>query len=203
MDLRNNLIIAQRFLPEKIRQTYWDDWKNRYAALARGKTSELEIQKAIWSARLWRLRDSFFGRQCLDESALETIFQFRHQSTLIGQWARRNSVWRVVLADFSKNIYSAYNAANSCGLQLRCIADDNNAFNNWEYRGLPVVPTHQAFEGGGIDGVILTNINPAQIDARHQHLTRVFHGPVLKLWQPPREATQSEIQPEERRADAA
>jgi GT2 family glycosyltransferase len=203
LDLRNNLIIAQRFLPEKYRQAYWDDWKQRYTALAEKKTSRLEIQKAIWSARFWRLRDAFFGRQALDESAMENIFQFRHQAALIGDWARQNSVWRVVLADFGKNIYAAYNAANSCGLQLRCIADDNPAFSNFEYRGLPVVPTHDAFEGGGIDGVILTNINPAQIDARADHLTKIFSGPVLKLRQPQAQLTDSESQSQLPRADAA
>jgi GT2 family glycosyltransferase len=203
LDLRNNLIIAQRFLPEKFRQIYWNDWKHRYAALASKKTSRVEIQKAILSAWAWRLRDAFFGRPTLDDAAMENIFQFRQQANLIGQWARRNSVWRVVLADFSKNIYSAYNAAACCGLQLRCIADDNAAFEGVEYRGLPVVRTHEAFEGGGIDGVILTNINPAQVDARALHLSRVFHGPVLRLWQASRDATQAEIVADERRADAA
>jgi GT2 family glycosyltransferase len=192
LDLRNNLIIAQRFLPQKYRRIYWEDWRNRYASLARkSEASPLQIFRAIWSARLWKLRDGFLGRTTLEEAALEEIFQFRHQSALIGQWAVKHKVWRVILADFGKNIWSAYNAAMSCGLQLRCIADDNSAFDGFEYRGLPVVPTHQAFEGGHIDGVILTNINPAQIEARAEHLRRVFHGPVLKLWQPERDTTQS------------
>ena len=204
LDLRNNLIIAQRFLPEKLRHIYWQDWRQRYTALARGKATIFDIAKAVAGARLWSLRDSFFGRQELNEAALENIFHFRAQSALIGDWARRHSVWRVVLADFSKNIYSAYNAATCCGLQLRCIADDNPAYEGIEYRGLPIAPTHKAFEGGGIDGVVLTNINPAQIDARYQILNQIFPGPVLRLWQPPKEATQVKLIPTpEPRADAA
>jgi GT2 family glycosyltransferase len=204
LDLRNNLIIAQRFLPEKLRRIYWDDWRQRYTALARGKASSLEIFQALNSARIWSLRDQFSGRPELEESALENIFQFRRQAALIGDWARRNSVWRVVLGDFSKNIFAAYNAARGCGLQIRCIADDNPAFEDIEYRGLPIVETHKAFEGGGIDGVILTNINPAQIDARYQILNQIFPGPVLRLWRPPQEATQVEFNAKpEPRADAA
>jgi GT2 family glycosyltransferase len=190
LDLRNNLIVAQRYLPAMLRKIYWHDWRLRYAALARGDAKWHEIQKALLSARLWRLREWIAGRPPLNDAALENIFQFRRQATAIGDWARRHSVWRVVLADFGKNIWPAYNACRSSGLQLRCIADDNPAFDGIEYRGLPIVPVRKAFEGGGIDGVILTNINPAQIDARLKTIGQHFPGPVLRLWSPPRTATQ-------------
>jgi len=193
LDLRNNLIIAQRFLPAKLRKIYWQDWRLRYQALARGHAKWHEIQKALLSARLWRLRQSLTGRSPLDDAALENIFHFRRQAAAIGDWARRCSVWRVVLADFSKNIWPAYNAARSSGLQLRCIADDNPAFDGVEYRGLPIVSVRNAFEGGGIDGVIITNINPAQIELRLKTIRRHFPGPVLRLWHRPRTATQVQV----------
>jgi GT2 family glycosyltransferase len=197
MDLRNNLIIAQRFLPNKLRQIYWDDWKLRYHALADGKASNLQIRKAWASAKAWSIRESILrGRLPLGEEALENIFAFRRQSEIVGQWARKHSAWRIVLADFGKNIWAAYNACRASGIQLRCVADDNPAFDGLDYRGLPILPTHKAFEGGSIDGVVIANLNPAQIDAREKTIRQVFGGPVLKLWTPPRAATQ--VRPEVR-----
>jgi GT2 family glycosyltransferase len=197
MDLRNNLIIAQRFLPNKLRQIYWEDWKLRYHALADGKASNLQIRKTLASAKAWSIGEAILRRRLpLGEEALENIFAFRKQSEIVGQWARKHSAWRVVLADFGKNIWAAYNACRASGIQLRCVADDNPAFDGLEYRGLPIVNTHRAFEGGSIDGVVIANLNPAQIDAREKTIRQVFGGPVLKLWSPPRVATQ--VRPEVR-----
>jgi GT2 family glycosyltransferase len=191
LDLRNNLIIAQRFLPAKFRKIYWQDWRQRYEALARQAKSRKAIFKAIASARAWGLKESVRGRLPLSEDNLEQVFGFNQQSQAVGEWARRNSVWRVVLADFGKNIWATYNACRASGLQLRCIADENPAFENLEYRGLPIVPARRAFEGGGIDGVVVANINPAQVDARAQTIGRYFSGPILRLWQAPLSATQT------------
>jgi hypothetical protein len=71
------------------------------------------------------------------------------------------------------------------------VADENPAFDGLEYRGLPIVPYRRAFEGGGIDGVVITNVNPAQVDAQAAAIRRAFKGPILKLWEPSRLATQA------------
>ena len=184
MDLRNNLIIAQRFLPENLAPIYWDDWRLRYEALARHFGHRRAAVKALWSARLWAARDSFTGRRLeLDEGAMENIFHIRRQAKLVGDWSRRNSVWRVAIADFGKNIWATYNACHSSGLQLRCVVDENAAFSDLKYRGLPILPASQAFYGGGIDGVVVANINPAQVEHREKTISKLFKGPVLKLWE--------------------
>jgi GT2 family glycosyltransferase len=187
MDLRNNLIIAQRFLPGDLRRVYWEDWQQRYAAMARHGGNRAAARKAMRSAWLWRWRDMLGGgRMALPPAALESIFGFRRQSAKIGAWSRRANVWRVVLAGFSKNMWATYNACLSSGLQLRCVADENPAFEGLEYHGLPIVPNRRAFEGGGIDGVVVTNVNPAQVDAQAAAVRRAFKGPVLTLVEPGR-----------------
>jgi GT2 family glycosyltransferase len=205
MDLRNNLIIAQRFLPNKLRRIYWEDWKLRYHALADGKASNMQIRKAIASAKAWSIREAILRRRLpLGVEALENIFSFRQQADTVGKWARKHSAWRVVLADFGKNIWATYNACRASGLQLRCVADENPAFDGLDYRGLPILPMHKAFEGGSIDGVVIANLNPVQVEARERSIRQVFGGPVLKLWTPPRMATN--VRPEIRadvRAHAA
>jgi GT2 family glycosyltransferase len=192
MDLRNNLIIAQRFLPDHLRPIYWDDWRLRYEALARHFGHNRAAVKALWSGRAWAVREAFNGsRLPLDERALENIFAIRHQAKLIGDWSRRNSVWRVAIADFGKNIWATYNACHASGLQLRCVVDENPAFSELKYRGLPILLAADAFNGGGIDGVVVANINPAQVEQRAKTISKLFKGPVLKLWQPPRLAAQA------------
>jgi hypothetical protein len=189
IELRDNLVVAQRFLPVPLNRIYWQDLRMRYEALAKHAGGIGHIRWGLWSARLRQMYEGISGRNPLGEEALENILGIRRQATLVGDWARRNSVWRVVLADFVDNMWATYNACRGSGLQLRCIADENAAFDGLEYRGLPIVSAAQAFEGGGIDGVVIANTNPAQIDARMKAIRRSFKGPILKLWEPPRLAT--------------
>ena len=150
---------------------------------------------AQWSARggaqgdalgvVVALRDRVLGgRMPLPPAAIDSIFRFREQSAKIGAWARRENVWRVVLAGFSKNMWASFNGCLSSGLQLRCVADENPAFDGLAYRGLPIVPNRRAFEGGGIDGVVVTTVNPAQVEAHAAAVRRTFKGPILKLVEP-------------------
>ena len=52
-----------------------------------------------------------------------------------------------------------------------------------KYRGVPVLdaPTAFALEP---DGVVVSNVNPAQIDRAVERAMRRFAGPVLRLWEP-------------------
>ncbi|MDP9173750.1 MAG: glycosyltransferase [Planctomycetota bacterium] len=190
IELRNWLIVAQRFLPHPLRRIYWQDFRLRYEALARHGGGIGDIEWGIWGARMWSARDALFGRMELSEEAIENVFGLRQAAIKVGDWARRNSTWRVVLADFGENMWATYNACRASGLQLRCIADENSAFDGLEYRGLPIVSAHRAFEGGGIDGVVIANMNPAEIEMRVKAIRRSFKGPILRLWEPPRLATQ-------------
>jgi GT2 family glycosyltransferase len=193
-ELRNNLIVAQRHFPDNLRTIYWDDWRLLYESQARFYGHGKAAMKAIWLARTWAAREAFAGgRLPLGNDAVESIFQIRQQARLVGEWARRNSVWRVAIADFGKNIWATYNACHASGLQLRCVADECPAFEGLQYRGLPIIPAHDAFAGGGIDGVVVSNLNPSQATNRAQSLCRLFKGPVLRLWAPPRLAAQTRV----------
>jgi hypothetical protein len=141
---------------------------------------------------LQSVRQIIFHPDPVGHDVLEAVFAFRTQATMIGAWARRGSVWRVVLADFTDNVWATYNACRSTGLQMRCLADNNPAFENLSYRDLPIVPANRAFEGGGIDGVILTSSEPSRIESNFKSLRNYFHGPILRLHQTPRQATHAQ-----------
>ncbi|MGD0462362.1 MAG: glycosyltransferase [Tepidisphaeraceae bacterium] len=187
--IRDHLIVASRRLPARLARIYWHDWWMREKALAAHAGHSRAAWAGYFSACLARLAQLYTAPQPISRQAIEDVFEYRRHAAMVGDWARRNSVWRVVLADFSENIWATYNACRSTGLQMRCIADSNPALAKLVYRGLPIVPANRAFEGGGIDGVIITHSDPAQIEANFKILRNHFHGPILRLTQTPRVAT--------------
>jgi GT2 family glycosyltransferase len=190
--IRDQLTIASRYLPSRLAGIYWHDWCMRYKALAAHGGHGRAAWAGMLFARLRRLMQIFTAPQPVSREAIEAVFEFRRHARMVGDWARRNSVWRVVLADFGDNIWATYDACRSTGLQLRCIMDNNPAFEKLAYRDLPIVPANRAFEGGGIDGVIITTSDPARIETQVKILRNHFHGPILRLSQTPRQATRAQ-----------
>jgi hypothetical protein len=189
IDIANQLAIAHWYLPPKLARIYWDDWALRLKALGKGAG-----QWALLRARMNSIKQMLAAPDPVSHEVVESVFGFREHATAIGEWARRESVWRVILADFGDNLWATYNACRSSGLQMRCVADNNSAFQDLAYRDLPIVHASRAFEGGGIDGVIVTDSEPGQIDATYKSIRSHFHGPILRLWQTPRPATHLEAQ---------
>jgi len=186
------LAVARKFLPENLAQIYWEDWCARYKALAAHAGQKKARLGAPLLAKWIALRQPLASQEPVPASVVESVLNLRRHAAVIGDWARRSSVWRVILADFSDNIWATYNACRSNGLQMRCIADNHPAFADMKYRDLPIAPANRAFEGGGIDGVILTTTDPIRIETNFKSLRNYFHGPILRLCQGPREATHAQ-----------
>jgi hypothetical protein len=191
-EIADLLGIARRFLPENLSQIYWQDWAKKYKALASHAGQKTAGQLAPILDKWNSLRRAVPPPDPVSSEVTETVFGLRRHAAAIGDWARRGSVWRVILADFSDNLWAAYNACRSTGLQMRCLADNNPAYQNLAYRDLPIVPPNRAFEGGGIDGVILTTTDPAKLESNFKSLRHHFHGPILRLHQPSKEATHAQ-----------
>jgi GT2 family glycosyltransferase len=183
MDLRNNLILVERFLPKPLRHAYRHDWVRRYSALARHAGHADAAKTAMFEALVWARRERLVGRQTLDDATAETIFQLRAQTDAVAGWRDRHHVKRVAVADFSKNVYATDRACRSAGLDVVAVADDREAFAGMRYRGVPVLNSADAL-GRGVDGVVVSNVNPAQMDARARQVRERFAGPVLTLWEP-------------------
>ncbi|MFT3788431.1 MAG: glycosyltransferase [Tepidisphaeraceae bacterium] len=181
MDLRNNLIVVERFLPKRLREAYRADFTQRYAAMARQGGEMRAVKQALREARLWRVRERL-KRQTLNDDALEHALGLEAQSAEVARWSRETGVRNVVIADFSKNLYATMHACQECGLHVFAIADDHPAFRNLGYRGTPVLPVADA-TALHPDGIVLSNVNPAQVDAKAKALRASFAGPVLTLWQ--------------------
>jgi GT2 family glycosyltransferase len=182
MDLRNNLILVERYLPARLRRIYREEFTQRYTAIARHAGCARAAAWAKWEAKAWRLREAATGRQTLSPHTIEDVFQLESQAEAISIWARQNHIERVAIADFSKNLYATFDGCRRAGLEVAAIADNGEAFAGQWYRGVPVLPDSEAYSG--IDGVVISNINPAQVDQSMERASRLFPGSILRLWQP-------------------
>ncbi len=178
-DLRNNLILIERYLPGEYRDAYRQDWIQRYSIFARADHCRLSVLSARIDGWLWRIRESISGRNTLKSQAFESIFSHQQQIERIESWSKINMIRRVIIADYSKNIFATWNACRHCGLHILGIYDPNPAFKESRYRGLPINSSITS----AADGVVLSNVNPAQIDGRYSDIIRQYDKPVLRLWE--------------------
>lgn len=183
MDLRNNLILVERYLPKPLRRQYRHDWVRRYSALARQDGEQAAAKTGLYEALVWARRERAVGRQTLDERTLEEIFATQAQADAVAGWKREHAVRRVALADFSKNVYATYAACRAAGIEIAALLDDRPAFAAMAYRGLPIVG-YAALSDLKVDGVVVSNTNPTQVDARAAQARQASDVPVLTLWRP-------------------
>jgi len=185
MDLRNNLLLLDLYLPQAIRAGYRRDWIDRYVALARQDGHLEDARNAIAEARLMLARRE---RKPLRAETVEAVLQPRQQEDAVRRWAQSRNVRQVVIADYSKNLRASFDACVKAGLKVIAIADNNPAFAGKSYRGTPIVPdAHTEITGwqtSSAGGIVLSNVNPAQVDRRLASLSAWFSGPILRLWHP-------------------
>jgi len=123
------------------------------------------------------------GRHVLDAALIEVFLQHRHQLQAIRQWSQAMQIKRVVIAQFTKNLYATWRACSLAGLDVLGITDDHPAYAGMSYRNVPIIDSTNA-AAMQPDGVILSNTNPAQVMQCAAQLRHRFGLPVLQLWQP-------------------
>jgi GT2 family glycosyltransferase len=183
MDLRNNLILVERFLPRDLRRAYRRDWIRRYSAFAIHDGHRDAATQALAEARVWARREQRVGRRTLSAGVIESIFGIEAQTRAVQTWSKDNRVKRVAIADFSKNVFATYRACRHAGIQVVAITDHRPALRDGRYRAAPILEPCD-LDGLGVNGVVVSNINPAQIDRVTALVRKSFTGPVLRLWQP-------------------
>lgn len=183
MDLRNNLILCERYLPRPLRHAYRGDWMRRYALLALHDGHTAAASTAVKEARIWARRELAVGRKTLSAEAVESIFQARAQHDAVAAWAKALNLREVCIADWGKNMFATWRACVSAGLRVHAVLDNNPAFAGARYRNVPVRGDGQV-KPGAFDGILISTVNPSQVDERAAELESKFRVPVLRLWQP-------------------
>lgn len=203
MDLRNNLILTSRYLPAELRRMYAADWTQRYAALAAHAKMSRVAKSAKREARLWEWRTAFAGRRVLDDMALESMLELEAQATLVDAFTRLHHLRDVVIADLGKNIHATWQACQRSGLRVKAIAENHPAFSSLTYRGV-AVRTDAVAMSTDPEAIIVSNINPAQVERRVDALREQYKVPVLALWKPRTlSAPARDTKPQETMRDAA
>lgn len=183
LDMRNNLIVAERYFPSPLRAAYRADWSHRYALLARHAGNGWASRHGYLQGRWWGLKEAYRGRQTLEPAALEAVLNLDEQAEAVADWAHRSAVRRVLIADYSKNLYATYRACRAAGLEVATIIDNHAAYRGQAYRGIPIVDDEHA-PRSGVDGIVVSNVNPAQVERRRAAIASRFDLPTLTLWQP-------------------
>ena len=190
-DIRNNLRVVARYLPDPCYLVYRQDWRQRYGWLAerdgqrgayrRGLRAGL-IRGALerWTHRKWRL----------NPDTLERFFAWNSIRAGLVE-LRRQGVQRVLLADLGKNVYPFHAGARAAGLEVPAIADDRFAAPGRCYRGTPILPVEEALTEP-VDAVVVANTSWVHAVPTRERFRTLSDVPVHDWFGRPAEADSGE-----------
>lgn len=183
--LLGDLLLAERFLPADVRRAYRSDWLRRgvLAARAAGATLQ-ELAETLVRARHAAAEERASGRpMAIEAETLEAVFQWEQHCIAITNWVQSEGIQRVALADRGANLFAAWRACRRLGLQVVAVLEDRPGLASCRYRGIPVLGSDQ-LPTGTVDGIIVSETNPARIAWRAETLAREMHLPVLHFGRP-------------------
>jgi len=138
LDVRNNLVVAARYLPRRWHSVYRRDWLNRYRWLAKRDGHMAAYCRGIVAGRLRGAADRWAYRpRRLQGIDLERFFRWAEVERRMAD-LRANGVEAVVFAGLGKNLYPFYRAAGAAGMAVAAVGDDQFAAPRRRYRGIPI-----------------------------------------------------------------
>ena len=186
-DVRNNLRVVARYLPDEYAAVYREDWLLRYRWLAErldraartdhagpsvGDDADDHLaayeRGAADGRQLAEIERPQFRNRRLAAAQLEAVFQWNEIEIRLLRLAEEG-VRRVALADFGKNVYAFVHGTRRAGLQIAAIADDTWAAPGRTYRGVPIVPSAEAL-GGCPDAIVISNTSYVHAQRRVESL---------------------------------
>jgi glycosyltransferase involved in cell wall biosynthesis len=203
LDVRNNLFLLARYLPDPLCHHLAADWLDRYfrIALRRDKTAAAGAGGGGQSHKKAFLRGAAEGlahwshqrdhhRHLLSPQALERLFKFNVIKHRLALAAKTYNARRLLLADYGKSLFPFFTAARDLALPVLAVADDHlanpeNPADN--YRGIPLL-TWKALHDSPLlpkaDLIVVANLNPVQAPRRVAALRRTLPQPVVDLFDP-------------------
>jgi len=165
LDLRNNLIVLDRWVSEPLRSELKSDWTQRYAALLHDAGADADPaavgREAAAYPRSAACEPPAAGAAPLGDGAIEALFGFAAIQRSLAAWSDARGVRRVMLLGYTKTLLPVWRAGEALKLEVVGVADDGPAFAGLNYRGVPVLTTAAAGRHA-FDAWLLTNRNPAQ-----------------------------------------
>ena len=205
LDVRNNLYLLARYVPEPLCHAYAADWLARYWMMALDRDADQPphaiegthrnafLRGSAEGMAKWRLRHEG-GRRLLSPETLEQIFKINEIHQRLGRAQERLGLRRILFAGFGKNLLAYYSAARSLNLNILAVVDDQlgRPAGDREYRGIPLV-TWKTLGNVRYDAVIVSNLSPVAAPRHTEALRRVLDKPVLNLFEKSSAAVQGPI----------
>lgn len=177
LDVRNNLRIVERYLPEPARGVYRADWLQRYAWLARHAQQLDAFDRGVREAAACAKRERCgYANRRMSARVFEALFGWNATLQRMRR-LRHDGVRRIALIDVGKNVYAFHRAAQAAGVRVLCIGTDWPAAINQVYRGTRIVPM-QAALAGEADAFVISNSSYAHAARRRVALATQTSRPV-------------------------
>lgn len=177
LDVRNNLVVAMRYLPDDRARMFAFDWMRRYWRIAgtRGQRSAYLLGLIQGLNRAMQPAN----RHPISDGAFERFARIDEIRSRLGAAADELKLQSVLFVDYGKNILPYWLAARRCKLEVVAIAD-NRLAGSGRYRGIPIVNDAVA-RRLDFDAIVISNSSPVHVEARAALWRRIDRRPVLDL----------------------
>jgi GT2 family glycosyltransferase len=177
LDVRNNFLIAMRYLPKKWRGQFARDWMRRYYHIAAKKN-----QRAAFCVGLLQGAWRFFASRRRMEIGEIVFERFTRRQEIEQQMMKiAGQSASVLLIDYGKNILPFYLAAKKCGLNIVAIADNRLA--GGRYRGISIVNDSVA-RRLRFDVAIVSNLSPVHAAQRLRTWRKIEQRRIVDVLEP-------------------
>jgi hypothetical protein len=178
LDVRNNIIVANRFMPDVWRNRIRNDWLRRYWLIAKANGQRLAFVRGAIAGMARSIVDP---RIPVDPDVFEQFSRMHQIESRLRSAKQELGLSSVLLIDLGKNVLPYWLGAMACGLRIVAIADNRLASNR--YRGVPIVSDTVA-RRLRFDAAIVANTSPAHAQARRTLWRSLDDRPVIDLFEP-------------------
>ncbi len=180
LDVRNNFIVANRYVPEPWRRAFRNDWLRRYWLMAKSNRQRASFVRGLVGGAL---RSLFDPRSPVDPDVFEQFTRMQQIATRLRYTHRELGFSSVLLIDLGKNILPYWLAAREIGLNVVAIADNRLSGAGRKYRGVPVVIDEVA-RRLEFDAAIVANTSAVHAEVRRNLWRTLDDRPVIDLFEP-------------------
>lgn len=175
-DIRNNLRVLARYLPNPCYKIYLQDCLQRYSWLAEIDQHHHAYRRGVragkWRAMIERIR---YRSKRLSPQSFEHFYRWNFIQLRMKELSKQG-IRNIIFADLGKNIYPFYQGALDAGLQVLSIGDDRFASIARKYRGIPIIPLQQVLDHSA-DAIIVSNTASVFADVTHKRLRTMTTQP--------------------------